>query len=228
MDFVSPLVLLNYARILRELDHFDQADATAERAHGRAVEPKNEVVINQALMERSAVYLEVRKPQQAEAMLMELEPGLQKSLPATHYAFASLTDRRSRILLEENDLDGAIRQSDRALALIETTVKAGDEGAFIRPALLVDRSEIDRAANRLDEAARDADRAIELLRATVEPGSYSRKLGLALLARARALADQHKAEGAKKDALYAADQLEKSSGADLPEARAARALAQSL
>jgi serine/threonine-protein kinase len=228
VDFVSPLVLLNYARILRELDHFDQADATAERAYSRAVELKNEVVIDQALMERSAVYLEMRKPQQADAMLMELEPRLQKSLPATHYAFASLADRRSRILLEENNLDGAIQQSDRALALIEATVKAGNEGAFIRPALLMDRSEIDRAANRLDEAAHDADRAVELLRATVEPGSYSRKLGLALLARARALAAQHKTEGAKKDALYAADQLEKSSGTDLPEAHAARALAQSL
>jgi eukaryotic-like serine/threonine-protein kinase len=225
VDFVSPLVLVNYARILRELDRFDQADATAERAYSRAVQLKNEVVINQALMERCAVYLDMNKPRQAESMLAEVEPRLQKSLPATHYAFASLADRRARISLEENNLDGAIQQSDRALALIEATVKAGNEGAFIRPALLMDRSEIDRAANRLDEAAHDADRAIELLGATVEPGSYSRKLGLAHLARARALAAQHKTDDAKKDALYAADQLEKSSGADLPEARAARELA---
>jgi hypothetical protein len=89
----------------------------------------------------------------------------------------------------------------------------------------MDRSEIERAANRLDEAARDADRAIELLGATVQPGSYSRKLGLAHLARARALAAQHKTAEAREAALYAAEQLEKSSGADLAETRAARDLA---
>ena len=226
VDLVSPLVLINYARILRELDRFDQAAPTAERAYARAVDLKNEVVINQALMERSAVYIDMHRPQQAASMLAEVEPRLLKSLPATHYAFASLADRRSRILLEENNLDGAIEQSNRALALIEATVKAGNEGAFIRPTLFMDRSEIDRAANRFNEAAHDADRAIELLGATVEPGSYSRKLGLALLARARALAAQHKSNDARRDALYAADQLEKSSGADLPEARAARELAE--
>jgi serine/threonine protein kinase len=225
VDLVSPLVLINYARILRELDRFDQADAMAERAYTRAVQLKNEVVINQALMERCAVYIDMRKPQQAEAMLAELEPRLQKSLPATHYAFASLADRRARISLEENNLDAAIRQSDRAVALIEATIKAGNEGAFIRPVLFMDRSEIERAANRLDEAARDADRAIELLGATVQPGSYSRKLGLAHLARARALAAQHKTAEAREAALYAAEQLEKSSGADLAETRAARDLA---
>ena len=225
VDFVSPLVLVNYARILRELGHFDQADATAERAYTRAVQLKNEVVINQALMERSSVYLDMRKPKLAESMLAEVEPRLQKSLPATHYAFAALAGRRARVFLEENNLAAATEQSDRALALIEATVKAGNEGAFIRPALLTDRSEIDLAANRLDDSAHAADRAIELLGATVERGAYSRKLGLAHLARARALAAQHKTDDAKKDALYAADQLEKSSGADLPEARAARELA---
>jgi serine/threonine protein kinase len=225
VDLVSPLVLINYARILRELDRFDQADATAQRAYSRAVQLKNEVVIDQALMERSAVYVDMHRPRLAESMLAEVEPRLQKSLPATHYAFASLADRRARILLEENNLDAATQQSDRALALIEATVKAGNEGAFIRPALFMDRSEIDRAANRLDEATHDADQAIELLRATVEPGSYSRKLGLAHLARARSLAAQHKSDDARKEALFAADQLERSSGADLLEARAARELA---
>jgi hypothetical protein len=191
------------------------------------VQLKNEVAVNQALMERSAVYIDMHRPEQAESMLAKVEPRLRDSLPATHYAFASLADRRALILLEENNLDAATRQSDRALALIDATVKAGEEGAFIRPALFMDRSEIDRAANRLDAAAHDADRAIELLGATVEPGSYSRKLGLAHLARARALAAQHGTDDVRKEALYAAVQLEQSSGADLPEARAARELARS-
>jgi serine/threonine protein kinase len=225
IDSVSPLVLINYARILRELDRFDEADATAERAYTRAVQLKNEVAINQVLMERSAVYIEMRRPEQAESMLAKVEPRLQKSLPATHYAFASLADRRALILLEQNNLDAATQQSDRALALIDATVKAGNEGAFIRPVLFMDRSEIDRAANRLEEAAHDADRAIELLGATVEPGSYSRRLGLAHLARARALAARHSTDDVRKEALIAAVQLERSSGADLPEARAARELA---
>ena len=225
VDSVSPLVLINYARILRELDRFDEAAATAERANARAVQLKNEVAIMQALMERSSVYLGMHRPEQAESVLAEVEPRLRKSLPPTHYAFASLAGRRALVLLEENDLDAATRQSDRALALIDATVKAGNEGAFIRPALFMDRSDIDLAANRLDEALHDADRAIEALGTTVEPGSYSRKLGLAHLARARALAAQRRTDDVKKEALYAAAQLERSSGADLPEARAARELA---
>ena len=225
VDSVSPLVLVNYARILRELDRFEQADATAQLAYTRAVQLKNEVVINQALMERSSIYLDMRKPQQAESMLAEVEPRLRSSLPASHYAFASLAGRRARILLEENKLEAATQQSDRALALLEATVKAGNEGAFILPAMYADRSEIDRAANRFDEAARDADHAIELLRASLDPGSYSRKMGLARLARARALDAGHKKDEARKEALQAADQLERSSGADYPEARAARELA---
>ena len=225
VDSVSPLVLVNYARILRELDRFEQADATAQLAYTRAVQLKNEVVINQALMERSSIYLDMRKPQQAETMLAEVEPRLRNSLPASHYAFASLAGRRARVSLQENNLEAATQQSDRALALIEATVKAGNEGAFIIPAMYADRSDIDRAANRFDAAARDADHAIELLRATLEPGSYSRKMGLARLARARALEAGHKSAEARKEALQAADQLERSSGADLPEARAARELA---
>jgi serine/threonine-protein kinase len=226
-EFVSPLVLVNHARILRELGRFDEADASAELAYTRAMQLKNEVAINQALMERSAVYVDMRKPELAESMLAQVEPRLQKSLPPTHYAFASVADRRAVILLEKNDLDAAIRQSDRALALIDAIVKAGNEGAFIRPALFMDRSEIDRAANRFDAAIRDADQAIELLGATLEPGSYSRKMGLAHLARARALAARHSMDEARKEALYAAAQLEKSAGAGLPEARAARVLAES-
>ena len=225
VDSVSPLVLINYARILRELDRFEQADTMAQHAYSKAVQLKNEVVINQALMERSSIYLDMRKPQQAETMLAEVEPRLRKSLPASHYAFASLAGRRARISLQEDNLQAAIEQSDRALALLEATVKAGNEGAFILPSLYVDRSDIDRAANRPDDSARDADRAIELLRATLEPGSYSRKMGLARLARARALDAGHKKAEARKEAVQAADQLERSSGAEDPEAQAARELA---
>jgi tetratricopeptide (TPR) repeat protein len=176
-------------------------------------------------MERCALYLDMRIPQRADAMLAEVEPRLQKSLPAEHYAFASLADRRARISLEENKFDAAAKESDRAVAILEAAIKAGGEGAFLLPVLLTDRSDINRAANRLDAAAQDADRAIQLLQASVEPGSYSRKMGLARLALARALEAEHKTAEARSQARQAADQLEKSLGADHPNARAARELA---
>jgi hypothetical protein len=55
--------------LLREPDRFDQAAATVERAYTSAVQLKNEVVINQSLMERCALYLDMRIPQRADAML---------------------------------------------------------------------------------------------------------------------------------------------------------------
>jgi serine/threonine protein kinase len=225
VELVSPLILLNYARILRELGRFDEADSTAERAYARAVQLKNEVVTNQALLERSVLYLDMRRPQRAEAMLAEVEPRLQKSLPATHYAFASLAAGHARIFLEENNIDAAVKESDRALALLQSAIKSGGGGTFVLPPLLTIHSNINLAANRLDEAVGDADRAIELLQAIVGPGGYSRKMGLARLARARALVAQRKTGEARKEALLAADQLEKSCGADYPDARAAREMA---
>jgi tetratricopeptide (TPR) repeat protein len=225
VDLVSPEILTNHARILRELGQYSEANAAALQSYTRAVDLKNEVAINQSLMERSSIYFDMHEAQQAEAMLAEVEPRLKKSLPAGHYVFAALADRRARIALQENDVETAVKDSDRSIALLEATIKAGGDGSYLLPVFYTNRSEIGRAANKLDQAVQDADRAIALLQPTLTPGAYSRKMGLAHLARARALEAQHHTTEARKEAQMAADQLEKSEGLDHPDVRAARELA---
>jgi tetratricopeptide (TPR) repeat protein len=225
VDAISPEILINDARILREVNRIDEAEAAVSQAYVKAVQLKNEVAINQSLMERSNVYLEMGKPQQAEAMLAEVEPRLKKSLPSGHYAFASMAERRARIALRENDLETALSGADRAVSMLEATIKAGGEGSYLLPTFYIDRSEIDRAANKLERAVHDADRAITLLQPTLAPGAYSRKVGLAQLARARALAAQGNFPKSREAAQQAASQLEKSVGPDHPDVKAAQELA---
>ncbi|HEX3915109.1 MAG TPA: protein kinase [Steroidobacteraceae bacterium] len=222
---VSPMVLNNYARILRELDRFNEAIPTAEQAYERAVQVRSELAISQSLMERCALYTVTGQLDRADAMLALVEPRLQKSLPAGHYAFAALASRRASIALARKDLKAAMQQSDRAVAMLEAAIKAGNEGAFLLPILLIDRSDINRGAGRFDNAAQDADRAMHLLLAAVSPGSYSSKVGLARLALARAFDSEHRVDEARAQARIAAEQLEKTLGIDHPDAQSARRLA---
>jgi serine/threonine-protein kinase len=222
---VSPMVLNNYARILSELDRFNDATANAEQAYDSAVQLKNELVINQSLLERCTLYIATGQLDRADDMLSQVGPRLQKSLPAGHYAFAALASRRAQIARARMDLNAALRESDRAIAIVEASVKQGGEGAYLLPALLIDSSDINREAGRFGKAGEDADRAVHLLQATALPGSYSSKMGHARLALARALDSEHRRDEARAQAKIAAEQLEKTLGVDHPDTQSARKLA---
>ena len=62
---------------------------------------------------------------------------MRKSLPAGHYAFASLISERSLNAVAEGDIPEGMRLADEAVAIAETSIKNGRAGAILMPTLLV-------------------------------------------------------------------------------------------
>jgi serine/threonine protein kinase len=222
---VSPMLLTNYARTLRELGRLDAAADYAERGYASAQQQDHQVVMNQSLLLRAWIYCDRRDPARAAAILAEVEPRLRRSLPPGHYAFASLTSEQSLVALARGELQTALQLADQALAIDEAAIKAGGEGAALLPLLLIRRSTVEFNAKRPEDARRDAARALSLLQATSQPGTFSSNLGRAYLTLARALQAQGKSDEAKAAARSAAEHLQNALGPDHSDTRSARQLA---
>jgi serine/threonine protein kinase len=222
---VSPLVLINYARALRDLARFAEAADYAERGYAEAQRTGDERAINFGLSLLATIYRGLGDLTRAAGMISEVEPRLRRVLPAGHYAFASLMSEQALLAEARGDLHTALDLANQAMTLGETTVKAGGEGSFYLPVFLLRRSDLELRLGRADEAMADAARALAVLQEAAQPGTFSSGLGLAYLARGRALRVQGKHEDARVALQSAAEQLHNSLGPDHPDTRIARQLA---
>jgi serine/threonine protein kinase len=227
-DAVSQMVLNNYARIQRELNHLVEAADYAERANSKAERAGDKLVINQSLLERSRIYLAQHDPSRSEAMLRQVEPKLRQVLPPGHYAFASVASGRAMIALERRDAATAKRLIDESISIVEAAIRSGGEGAFLLPRLLIMRSDIECAAGQPENAEADARRALGQLQPDMQAGSFSSRVGYAQLSLARALASQHKQEQSHQAARVAQEQLRSTIGADHSDTHLAEQLAAQL
>ena len=223
-DAAIPIILTNYARMLRKLNRLDEASDYAQRAYDKARGAGNQVATGQSLMERAQIALAQKNFAAASAHLSELEPLIRKNLPPTHYAFANLAASRSAIAQGEGDLGLALQLANQAVTIGEAGLKQG-QGSFAFPSQLLRRSSVELASGKTAEALADANRALGLLQAKVQPGTLTNKLGYAYLAIARALDAQGKHDEAQAPAKLALEHLEKSVGPDHPDTGSARQLA---
>lgn len=223
-DAVFPTVLNNYAKVLRQMNRFDEAADYAERAYARAQSTGHELTVNQALLERARIYLARHELHRASAMLAEVDPRLRQSLPPGHYAFASLAAERAMIASESGDVPAALQFANQAVEILEAAIKSGGEGAFHLPGFLTRRSTIELEAGNADRAVTDANRAV-LLQSAAQPGASSSKLGYAYLALGRALQVQGKHDEAQAAFRSAAEHLKQTIGPDHPDTRSALLLA---
>jgi serine/threonine-protein kinase len=223
-DTVSPMVLNNYAKSLRELGRIQEAEDYAERAYAKAQSVGHQLVINQSLLERARIYIALHDAARAAAVLAEVEPRLQKSLPPGHYAFASLASAQSLNALVKGDIEAAAKLADEAVSIDEAAISSGGEGVFTLPTLLINRSEVELAASRPDRAAADASRALDLLQSRAKPGAFSSGQGCAFLALGRALQSQGKQIEARAAFRSASEHLQNTLGPNHPDARSARQL----
>ena len=72
---VSPMLLVNYSRVLRRLGRSSEAGHYSERAYSSAQKSGDQVVVNQALLERARDYREEGNLARSTAMLDEAEPS---------------------------------------------------------------------------------------------------------------------------------------------------------
>jgi serine/threonine-protein kinase len=220
---ISPMLLVNYARTLRELGRAGEAATYAESGYAKAQQAGDQVVMNQSLLVRARIYREQGDMVRSKEMLSEVEPRLRKNLPPTHVAFATLATESSLLALARGDSQSAFQLENQALAITEASLKAGNGGNL--PSVLLPRSEIELRMGKSDDAAKDAARALELLRQSAEPGTYY--LGHAYYTLGLALEAQGKLEDARSAFRSAGENLEAALGPNHPETRSARQQADS-
>ena len=213
---VSPMLLVNYSRVLRDLNRLREAASYAERGYARATEAGDQVVINQSLLMRGAIYRTAGNLNAAEQALTEVEPRLRRALPAGHTAFASLLSDRAMIAQQRGELRHALELSNESMLVAETSLKRGGDGRDYLPMLLVRRSGIHLQLKHPADAVADAERALTLLLKAAVPGAFSGTLGRAYLALGRAQRDDGKQAQAQATLQRAAEHLEHTVGPDHP------------
>jgi len=223
-ESVSPVLLINYARALRDAGRFDEASKYAEQAHGLAVRLGLEGTINHALLTRARNYLAQGDADRAEAMLDEVEPRLRQVLPEGHYAFGAVISQRSRVAQLRGDLAGALRLEDESLAITEAAFAAGQSDSSTLTQSLIHRAELRLELRQPDLAVNDASQALALLKETSPAGTHTITLGRAYLILARALRGQGDRKGEHAMLESALEHLQDAAGPDHPETVATRAL----
>ncbi len=221
---VSPMLLLNYGRSLKELERLNEAAKFAELAYAKAKAAGDQTVVNQSLLVRTAIYRSQGDLERAAQMLTELEPMLRRSLPPGHVAFASLALQQALNAQARGDVQKALDLANQVVTIAEEAIKAGREGAGYLQVYLVSRSNIHLQLGHLGEAAADAGRALKILLDASQTESFSAALGRAYLALGRALSPQGKDEEARAAFRFAIENLQSALGADHSETRAARQL----
>jgi serine/threonine protein kinase/tetratricopeptide (TPR) repeat protein len=221
----TAMLLNNYAKMLRKLNRLDEAARYAQRSYENAQREHNQLVTSQALREQSRIAISQNNFALAKQLISQVEPQMRKHLPPGHYAFAGLAADQARIALGEGDLALALQFANESVAIGETAVKAGGEGAFALPGYLLTRSSIELASGSSEQAVADSNRALDLAKPNTQPDSFSSTLGYAYLGLARALDAQGKHGEARAAAGIASENLQKCLGADHPDTLAARQLA---
>jgi tetratricopeptide (TPR) repeat protein len=219
------MLLNNYAKVLRELGRLDEAADYAERGFANARRVGPQIAVTHLLLERAKIYTLQHKPDRSAAMLAEVEPMLRKALPPGHFAFATLASDEARNALESGDIPVAMKLANQAVSIDEAAIKAGGEGNYSLPGVLICRSTVELAARHPDQSAAEAARAVALLQSGVSQGKVSSKLGDAYLALGRALQSQDKSEEARAAFRSALENLQSTVGPDHPDTRLARQLA---
>ena len=218
---VDPLLLLNYARVLRELARTEEARESAERALKGASEAGDQVTTNQALLELARIYRQAGDYNHSNALLDQVEPRLRKNLPAGHYAFSSLASERELTAIAAGDLAAAKRFSRQAMDILQAAIKEGKQGAQFLPALLGRQSKLELKLGQIDEAANDAQKQLSMAKSAFEPGQYSSNVGYAYLNVGMALEAQGKVDEARLAFRYAAEHFESALGPNHPDTRTA-------
>ena len=221
---VSPMLLVNYARVLRDLARLAEAEDYALRGNTRARDEGNQVITDQSMIVLADIYRDLGRAGRAAEFVAELEPRLRRNLPAGHIAFAALASQKSLLEQARGRMDAALELANQAVSIAEASIKAGGQGADGITVLLLRRSLVELDLQRAQEALGDANRAVGILQAG-KPGTYSSSMGRAELTLGRALLAAGKKDEGRRMLLSAADQLQNAVGPDHPDTQKARRLA---
>ena len=224
---VLPVLLYNYAGVLRELGRLPESAHYAEFAHEQAKSANDKILFDQTNLQRARVYRDQHDFTRAKAIFAELETSLRAKLPPGHFGFASLASDKALLEQDKGNLSEALRLAEQAIAIDEQSIKAGGQGIVYLPLLLIRRSNIEFDLHQPIQAVADASRALSLLQASTQEGSLSSTKGRACVALGRALQAQGKCDEARAAYRTAEENLGATLGADHAETIFAHQLASS-
>jgi eukaryotic-like serine/threonine-protein kinase len=220
-ETVSPMLLVNYSRALRDLGRLDEAADYAERGYAKAQRAGDTMATGQVLFLRASIYRAKGDLKRSAQMLSEVEPQLRR-LPAGHIALGVLASQQSLNAEARGETAAALELANKAVAIAEKSSNV--RGSYYLQNFLLGRSDIEREFGRADEAAADAKRALTLYQQD-GPETFSSRLGQAYLALGRALQAQGKHDEARAAFRSAAQNFESALGPGSPDTDHARQLA---
>jgi tetratricopeptide (TPR) repeat protein len=219
---VSPMLLNNLARSLRDLGRLREAADYADRAYAGAKETSNGTVVGQSLVIRASTYRLLGELDRAEKMIDEADALWKKSRSPAYSGFPSLASERAMVAQARGDLRTALLRTDEAMRLMEPIREQFPE-QFAR--ILGRRAKLELEMGRSKEAESDARAVLDVLTKVIEPGALSSIVGRNCVALGKALAAQGKIEAARAQFRAAVPHLSAALGADHPETAEARRLA---
>ncbi|HZT77320.1 MAG TPA: serine/threonine-protein kinase [Vicinamibacterales bacterium] len=217
---VAPMLLINYARTLSDLDEFDRAADYADRAYARARAAGAAVIVNQSLLVRASIERSRGDLDAAGRLLDEAAARFAHDLPPGHIGFASLAMQQALLAEARGDLSGALARVDGAVAIAEGAMANGGQGAAYLEMFLTRRAAIAVELGRPAAAAADATRVLTLAGGTLADASLN--TGRAHLTLGLALDAQGRHDAARKEFAAAAVILEQTAGPNHPETIRAR------
>ncbi len=217
---VSPMLLLNLARPVLELDRADEAATLAERAAAEATRLDDQVVQIQALLFSGGVRRARGDLGGASTAFAEAERRLRERLPAGHVAFGLLALQRALLAHVEGRLGDARDHAQQAIAIAEASSQGGD---VLGPAFAC-RAEVAVAEGRFEAALDDAERALEIERARIGTGHYGSRVGRVTVIVAQAQLGLARRADARASLTEALAHLTATLGADHVETMRAREL----
>ena len=215
-EAVSPMLLLNYGRVLSDLTRTREADGYIRKARDRAKTQGLDNVVLQSWIMQGEVHRDLKEFDRSSKAIEEAAAMIRTRYPAGHVAFAAEASQRSLTALARGDLGGALRLASLAVQLVEDIVKSGGPGKDFLPKVLLRRSEIRLKLGDVLGAVADAQRSYDLLRVAIPSDSFSSTIGRTCLALGRA--KQARGETREAQSLYAtaADHLRRTRGESHP------------
>ncbi|HEX4285911.1 MAG TPA: serine/threonine-protein kinase [Terracidiphilus sp.] len=221
----SPVLLYNYAALLRRLHRSDEGAQYLAAARSKARDLDDRILADDVDLVRAEMLTDKGQFSEAIDVLDGLEVRLRRRYAPEHYVFAEAASARSAIALARGDFLSARRYAQEAVSLDEASMRRIGQCAAYLPTLLIRQAQVDFRTGQPAAATAEARRALTLLHGEEDTGIPSSNVGRANLVLAQALGLAGQQDEAQNASRRAYANLQTTVGPDHPDTRLARDLA---